>query len=124
ASVMGHGDDRWLRVPPRRAPTQVVVLVVKNEGGAGERAAALAAELRGSGLRVELDARDISFGRRAVDWEIKGVPVRVEIGPRDVAAGEASLVRRDKGDKQNASIDGLAARVVDVLEESQANLHQ
>src|SRR5438067_1594518 len=64
ALIMGHGDDAGLRVPPTPAPIQVVVLVVKDEGGAGEKAAALAAQLQAGGLRVELDTRDTTFGRR------------------------------------------------------------
>src|SRR5438270_29019 len=96
ALIMGHGDDAGLRVPPTLAPIQVVVLVVKDEGGAGEKAAALAKQLQEAGLRVELDNRDVSFGRRAVEWELKGIPVRIEVGPRDVTAGTATVVRRDR----------------------------
>src|SRR5690606_10640306 len=84
ALVMAHGDDAGLRLPPALAPTQVVVVLVRDEGGAGAAADALVADLRAAGHRVELDARvDQSLGRRAVDWELKGVPVRVEVGPRD-----------------------------------------
>ncbi len=75
ALIMGHGDDAGLRLPPRIAPVQAVVLLVKPEDGAGEAAAALAEELRGRNIRVQLDDRtDTSFGRRAVDWELKGAP--------------------------------------------------
>jgi prolyl-tRNA synthetase len=124
ALIMAHGDDRGLRLPPRLAPTQVVVLLVRGEEGAGERAAALADELGTAGLRVELDDRlGTSFGRRAVDWELKGVPIRVEVGPRDLAAGMVTLVRRDSSEKQQVELDGLAARVAATLEEIQATLH-
>src|SRR5579864_3893776 len=76
ALVMAHGDDAGLRVPPRLAPVQVVVVLVREEDGAGDKAAVLAAELTGAGIRTHLDARtDTSFGRRVVDWELKGVPV-------------------------------------------------
>ena len=82
ALIMTHGDDAGLRVPPRLAPVQVVVLAVRTEEGAGEAASALAEQLRATGIRVELDVRtDLSFGRRVVNWELKGVPVRVEVGP-------------------------------------------
>src|SRR5205823_590372 len=65
ALIMGHGDDNGLCVPPRLAPVQVVVLVVRDEEGVGERAAALAQEVRDAGARVEVDARvATSFGRR------------------------------------------------------------
>jgi prolyl-tRNA synthetase len=126
ALIMGHGDDAGLRVPPALAPIQAVVVLVRDEEGAGERAAALAAELRGAGVRVELDDRvDTGFGRRAVEWELKGVPVRIEVGPRDLAAGTVALVRRDVvGEKATVPLDGLGARVADVLDEIQSSLYQ
>ena len=79
---MGHGDDFGLRLPPALAPSQVVVLVVKDSPEVGAAAEALVAELTAAGHRVRLDDRtDTSFGRRSVAWELKGVPVRVEVGP-------------------------------------------
>src|SRR5436190_19095502 len=124
ALIMAHGDDNGLRVPPRLAPIQVVVLVVKDEGGAGEKGAALAKQLQAADVRVELDTRDTGFGRRAIEWELKGVPLRIELGPRDVEAGTATVVRRDKGEKEPSPLDGLPARVPGVLEEIQSALYQ
>ncbi len=93
--IMAHGDDDGLRIPPRLAPVQVVVLAVRDEGEVVERCAKLADELRAAGVRVQLDTKtDVSMGRRATDWELKGVPVRLEVGPRDLADGVATLVRR------------------------------
>jgi prolyl-tRNA synthetase len=121
--IMAHGDDAGLRVPPRLAATQVVVLAVKAE--TADRAAALAAELRANGVRVEADLRtDTPFGRRAVDWELKGVPVRVEIGPRDEAEGNATLVRRIPGTKQPVPLAGVAAAVASALDEDQTALYE
>jgi prolyl-tRNA synthetase len=114
--IMTHGDDAGLRIPPVLAPVQVVVLLVKAEGGAPEAAAALTAELRAAGVRVELDDRvDTSFGRRAIEWELKGVPLRIEIGPRDLANGELSVVNRINGDKQTRSVSGVAAEIPSML---------
>ena len=119
--IMCHGDDSGLRVPPRLAPIQVVVLAVKEQ--AVERARALAAELRDADLRVELDDRvDTPFGRRAVDWELKGVPVRVEIGPRDLAEGNATVVRRIVGGKTPVALDLVGKAVRDALADDQATL--
>jgi prolyl-tRNA synthetase len=116
AVIMVHGDDRGLRLPPRVAPVQVVVIVVKGEGDAVPRGAALAAELADRGARVELDDRvDVSFGRRVVDWELKGVPVRLEVGPRDLAAGQATLVRRARDDKAVVDLGEAVARALDAL---------
>src|SRR5260370_24246999 len=107
---VGPGDDAGLRIPPRLAPVQVAVLLVRDEGGAGKRAAALTDELRAAGMRVELDDRvDTSFGRRAVEWELKGVPVRIELGPRDGDGCVATVVRRDAPGKNTTPLDGLAA---------------
>ena len=73
ALIMVHGDDRGLRLPPAVAPAQVVVLVVKDEGGAGDAARRLVDELRTCDVRVRLDDRvEQSFGRRAIDWSSKG----------------------------------------------------
>jgi prolyl-tRNA synthetase len=123
ALVMGHGDDNGLRLPPNLAPTQVVVLLVRAEDGAGERAGAVTNELRAVGVRAELDDRvEVNFGRRAVEWELKGIPVRVEIGPRDLAAGTATVVRRDTGAKEAVPLEGLQAKVTTTLAEVQVAL--
>ncbi len=121
--IMAHGDDDGLVVPPLVAPTQAVVLLVKDDGGAGERAGALAAELADAGVRTRLDDRVAqSFGRRATDWELKGVPVRVEVGPRDLAAGEVTIVRRDTGERDQAPVAEVASRVATALDRVQADM--
>ena len=119
--IMCHGDVNGLRVPPRLASVQVVVLVIRDDEGVVDAATALVAELKAAGVRVRLDARtDTSFGRRATDWELKGVPVRIEVGPRDLANGEVTVVRRDTSEKHQAAIAGLAANLPGLLEEIQA----
>jgi prolyl-tRNA synthetase len=120
--IMGHGDDSGLRVPPRLAPTQVAVVVVKAE--ATEAAGRLADELRAEGVRVELDDRaDVPFGRRVVDWELKGVPFRVEVGPRDLAEDRVTLVRRIPGTKTPTPLAGLVDAVRIALVEDQVALY-
>jgi prolyl-tRNA synthetase len=121
--IMAHGDDAGLRVPPRLAPVQALVVAVKEE--TAEPAAALAAELRAAGVRAEADLRtDTPFGRRAVDAELKGIPVRVEIGPRDLAEGSAMLVRRIPGSKQPVPLARVAAAVADALAADQLALFE
>ena len=121
--IMCHGDDAGLRIPPRLASTQVVVLVIKDADGAAEVAAKLVADLQGSGVRARLDARtDTSFGRRATDWELKGVPVRIEVGPRDLANGEVTVVRRDTSEKVQHRVDSVAASVPGLLDQIQRDL--
>jgi prolyl-tRNA synthetase len=119
--IMGHGDDDGLRVPPRLAPIQVVVLAVRDEGDVVAHTRALADELRAAGVRVQLDDRaEVSLGRRATDWELKGVPVRLELGPRDLAEGKVTLVRRIAATtsegvrvdaKEPVALDGVVAAV-------------
>ncbi len=116
ALIMGHGDDFGLRLPPVLAPSQVVVLVVKDSAEVGTAAEALVAELMAAGHRVRLDTRtDTSFGRRSVAWELKGVPVRVEVGPRDLAEGNVTVVTRHTRDKQNVPLGAVAATVATIL---------
>ncbi|MGQ0617898.1 MAG: proline--tRNA ligase [Acidimicrobiia bacterium] len=122
--IMAHGDDAGLVVPPRLAPVQCVVVVVKDDGsGAGATAAALVEELGDLGVRARLDARtDTGFGRRVTDWELKGVPLRLEVGPRDLAAGNATVVRRDSGEKLAVPLAEVGARVQALVTSQQADI--
>ncbi|MFD3559098.1 proline--tRNA ligase [Streptomyces sp. NPDC058686] len=123
ALVMMHGDDNGLRIPPRLAPTQVVVLAIKGDDAVLAKVHEIGDALRAAGIRVHVDDRtDTPFGRRAVDWELKGVPVRVEIGPRDLENGTAMLARRIPGGKEPVAVEALASLLPTVLEEDQALL--
>jgi prolyl-tRNA synthetase len=121
--IMCHGDDQGLRVPPRLASVQVVVLAVRDEEGVVERCHQLTDALRANGIRAVLDDdTGTSLGRRATGWELKGVPVRLELGPRDLATGEVTVVRRISGSKQPIPLDRVVALVPDVLDEQQGEL--
>ena len=123
--IMCHGDDRGLRVPPRLAHIQAVVLLIRDEEGAGDMAAKLHQELVAAGVASRLDDRtDTPFGRRSTDWELKGIPVRIEIGPRDAAQGQTVVVRRDTGTKTPVPIGEAARTVGGLLDEIQAGLLQ
>lgn len=126
--IMCHGDDHGLRVPPRLAPVQADVMVVKDGDGAGgvvEAATKLHDALHDAGVRVALDDRvDTPFGRRAVDAELKGYPVRVEVGPRDLAAGNAVLVRRRDGSKTPTRLESVAGAVQIALADDQQGLYE
>jgi prolyl-tRNA synthetase len=122
--IMCHGDDNGLRVPPRLAPVQAYVMVVKEGDGVVEAATKLRDALRDDGVRVALDDRlDTAFGRRAVDAELKGYPVRIEVGPRDLAAGNAVLVRRRDGSKTPVPMGSVVAAVLAALEADQQALY-
>ncbi len=123
ALVMMHGDDDGLRVPPRLAQIQVVVLAIKGDEAVLAKVREIGARLKAAGVRVRVDDRtDVPFGRRAVDWELKGVPVRIEVGPRDLENGTAMLARRIPGGKEPVAIDALVELLPVVLEEDQALL--
>ncbi|MDO0925229.1 proline--tRNA ligase [Streptomyces sp. TG1A-8] len=123
ALVMAHGDDDGLRVPPRLAQVQAVVLAVKDDGAVLAEVRRISDRLAAAGVRVQVDDRtDTPFGRRAVDWELKGVPVRIEVGPRDLRDGTAVLVRRITGSRGPVAVDALPGIVPGVLADDQALL--
>jgi prolyl-tRNA synthetase len=126
ALVMAHGDDRGLRLPPRVAPQQVVVVpIVSAEDRAAvlDAADAVADGLRAAGVRVRVDDREEHRpGFKFNEWELKGVPVRVEIGARDLAAGTITVARRDTGEKRQIPPSGTAAAVDEWLREIQGSL--
>ena len=122
--IMAHGDDNGLRVPPRIAPIQAHVMIVKAGEGVAEAAAEVRDGLRAAGVRVGFDDRvDTPFGRRAVDAELKGYPIRVEVGPRDLAAGNAVLARRVSATKAPVPLANVVAEVLAALEADQKSLY-
>ena len=109
--LMAHGDDDGAVLPPRVAPSQIVIIPVtpKEDTKAAVLAAvdALAQQLRAQRygdepLRVEVDKRDIQGGQKSWEWIKKGVPVRIEIGPRDLEKGTIAVARRDRAHKEKS----------------------
>jgi prolyl-tRNA synthetase len=122
--VMAHGDDLGLRVPPRLAPVQAAVLMVKDGEGVAAVAGKLTAALRDAGVRAVLDDRvGVPFGRRAIDAELRGYPVRIEAGPRDIAENRVVVVRRVTGEKIPVPVDGVVSLVTAALEADQQTLY-
>jgi len=121
--IMCHGDDNGLRIPPKLAPVQVVVMAVRDDDAVIDRCRVIAEELAAAGLRVELDVRvETSMGRRATDWELKGIPVRLELGPRDLESNVVTMVGRFNGTKEPVALAGIAARVATALDVAQTQL--
>lgn len=121
--IMTHGDNRGLVLPPRVAPTQIVVIpVAQHKAGVLDAAAALRDRLNAAGFRAVMDDSDNSPGWKFAEHEMKGVPLRVEIGPKDMEKSQCVLVRRDTLEKTFAPLDGLENAVKALLEEIQANL--
>ncbi|MCZ6635663.1 MAG: proline--tRNA ligase [bacterium] len=126
ALVMAHGDEKGLRLPPKLAPHQVVVVPIyrKDEERAQVMEAVSKIEAALDGVRVKVDDRDqFKPGYKFNEWEQAGVPLRLEIGPRDVANGQVVLARRDTGDKASVPMDGLAEAVSGLLDEIQQGLY-
>jgi prolyl-tRNA synthetase len=121
--IMAHGDQAGLRVPPRIAPIQAVVVAVKDDERTVTAASSLAEELTAAGVRVRLDVRSTpGFGRRIVEWELKGVPLRIEVGPRDLDAQQVTVARRDAPGKTAVPLARLAEGVPALLYELQAGM--
>ncbi|HIA72940.1 MAG TPA: proline--tRNA ligase [Gemmatimonadetes bacterium] len=128
--VMTHGDDNGLVIPPRLAPTQVVIIPIL----AGEETSEVLAkadevldQLKNTGVRARIDNRDhLSPGAKYFEWERKGVPFRVEIGPRDLEKGQLALVRRltAEGESRRAFVPEAEAiaKLPEKLEEFQDDL--
>ena len=122
--IMMHGDDNGLILPPHLAPTQTVVVAVRDEATVNDACAQVARSLKDAGVRVTVDTGRGSFGRRITDWEIKGVPLRIEVGPRDLAEGLVTMVRRDTGAKSTIAIGAVAQAASNELEQIQADLFE
>ncbi|MEA5012947.1 MAG: proline--tRNA ligase [Candidatus Limiplasma sp.] len=124
AIIMTHGDERGLKLPPRIAPIQVVIVpVAAHKGGVLEKCQELHDQLKAQGLRVKLDDRDtLSPGFKFNDWELKGVPLRIEIGPRDLEKGECVVFRRDTYEKRSVAISELDRLLPQLLEDIQRNM--
>lgn len=129
ALIMSHSDDEGLVLPPRLAPTQVVVVpIYKNDA---ERSAVMEVVRRITGpwkgrLRFKIDDRDnLTPGYKYNEWELKGIPVRVEVGPKDVEKGSVAIARRDMPGRAGKSFvpqDGLTERIEALLAEMQQGL--
>lgn len=119
--IMTHGDNRGLIMPPRVAPTQVVIIpIAANKGNVMEKVDELYTLLKSKGIRVEVDDRsNYSPGWKFNEWEMKGVPVRIEIGPKDIENNQAMAFRRDLLEKNSISLDNIDDTIVDLLE----NIH-
>ena len=127
ALIMTHSDDQGLVLPPRLAPTQVVIVPIYRKDDEKtavlDKAQAIAQGLRAAGIRVLLDDSEAQRpGWKFNEYEVQGVPIRLAIGPRDVRNENVELARRDNGSKDIVPQSGLAGRVQDLLEEIQQNL--
>ena len=124
AVIMAHGDNRGLKVPPRLAPIQAVIVPIQmQKEGVLDKANELFEVLKKQGIRIKLDDRDqYSPGYKFNDWEMRGIPVRIEMGPRDIENNKCVLVRRDTAEKIDVSLDEINTKLPELLEEIQKNM--
>ncbi|MGI6153442.1 MAG: proline--tRNA ligase [Christensenellaceae bacterium] len=121
--IMVHGDERGLKLPPKVAPVQcVVVPIAMHKEGVIEKANEIFALLKEAGIRVELDDRDQSPGWKFNEWELKGVPLRLEIGPKDIEKDACVLFRRDTFEKESYQLDDIADTVESLLDDINKNM--
>ncbi|MBI4599353.1 proline--tRNA ligase [Candidatus Uhrbacteria bacterium] len=120
--IMVHGDDGGLRLPPRLAPIQVIVLPIKAESTLIAKAEKIKDELTKHGVRVQIDASENeTIGFRINTWELKGVPLRLEIGAKELAEEKVTAVRRDTGEKIAVPLDEMTTTIPKLLDAIQAN---
>ena len=122
--IMAHGDDRGLKLPPKVAPIQVIIIpIAQHKEGVLDKANEIFSTLKAE-YRVKVDDRDnYSTGFKFNDWEMRGVPIRLEIGPRDIENGTCILVRRDTFQKETVQISNLSNRIKELLEDIHKNMY-
>ena len=128
ALIMTHSDDQGLILPPKLAPTQVVIVPIyfneEQKNAVLTRAEEIKEDLDKAGVAVKLDARDSQRpGWKFNEYEVQGVPVRLAIGPRDLENDNVELARRDTQSKNIVPQTGLVGRITDMLEVIQQNLY-
>jgi prolyl-tRNA synthetase len=123
ALIMVHGDDRGLNLPPKVAPTQLVVIPIgpaKTREMVNAKADEIFATLKKAGVRAKIDDNpDASPGWKFNEYEMRGIPIRLEIGPRDIENGQAVLVARATGEKRFIQQDRLVEEVQQMIEDVQ-----
>lgn len=122
AVIMVHGDDSGLVLPPRIAPTQVMIIPIQQrKEGVLDKAYELAESLKGS-YSVKVDDSDKTPGWKFSEQEMRGIPIRVEIGPKDIEAGKCIICRRDTREKIEVALSELNRKVGEVLDTMQKEM--
>jgi prolyl-tRNA synthetase len=127
ALVMAHSDDEGLILPPKIAPTQVVIVPIyrgdAEKGLIDNKVAEIMKQLKDLGITVKYDDSDNNRpGWKFAEYELKGVPVRMAIGPKDLANNVVELARRDNKTKESVGMDGIGFYVKTLLDEIQLNM--
>ena len=121
---MVHGDDSGLVLPPRIAPTQVMIIpIAQHKEGVLEKANELLSRLKSIDIRAKIDDSEKSPGFKFSDQEMLGIPLRIEIGPKDIEAGEIVVVRRNDREKITVKIEDLENEIPKILEKMQEDMY-
>ncbi|KER06484.1 Proline--tRNA ligase protein [Marine Group I thaumarchaeote SCGC AAA799-E16] len=126
AMIMAHGDDQGLVLPPKVAPTQVVIVpIYRNDEGRDKvlpKVKEIQEKLESKDIRIQIDDRQgLSPGYKFNDWEMKGVPIRIEIGPKDIEKQSMVVAKRYNREKINLEFSEME-KIVSVLDEIQKNM--
>ena len=127
ALIMTHSDDHGLVLPPKLAPTQVVIIPIYKGKDELEKVKIKALEiekqLKEINVRVKFDDRDTHKpGWKFSEYEFKGVPIRISIGPRDLKNNTIEIARRDKLVKETIKTENVVEKIKDLLINIQNNL--
>ena len=123
AIIMVHGDDSGLVLPPRIAPTQVMIIPInQKKEGVLEKAQEIKAALSEK-FTVKLDDSNKNPGWKFSEQEMRGIPVRIEIGPKDIEKNQVVVVRRDNREKIVVSLDEIAVKLREILEQEQQDMY-
>ena len=126
AMIMVHGDDKGLVLPPKVAPTQVVIVPIYNSDEDKkqvlEKSDEIKQKLESKSIRTHIDDREeLSPGYKFNDWEMKGVPLRIEIGPKDISKQKVVLAKRYNKEKIDLGFDEIE-KIDLILNEIQTNM--
>jgi len=121
--ILAHGDDNGLRLPPKVAPVQVVIVPVRPDAAVLDYCGQIEAVLKGTSVRVSVDARDDeSFGFKLNKWEVKGAPLIFKIGGKEAEAKQVTAKKRYDGSEISLSFDSLQTEVPKLLEAIQGQM--
>lgn len=129
ALIMTHSDDKGLVVPPKIAPTKIVVVPIWKDDSQKESVMNAANKLfetvKSNIEEIHMDDRDyLTVGEKFYEWEKKGVPLRIEIGPKDIENNSVMLVKRNTGEKFSVSIEEVNSKVTETLDKMQTELFE
>lgn len=120
--IIAHGDDNGLKLPPRIAPVQVVIIPAKLTDDVLDYCSSLEEQLKKIGIRTLLDKSDQSFGFKVNSWEVKGAPVVFKVGPKEIDNNQITIQRRDTLLNETIPLGVMGDKTISLLEEIQTDM--